>query len=73
MIDRVMVEYRRASARDAGALVAPWDEAYAHGRSDDGVARLERALADDHLVCVVAEAGSTTARCATPARRSTSA
>jgi ribosomal protein S18 acetylase RimI-like enzyme len=54
-----VVEIRRASGRDAAALVALWDTAYAHERSDDGLALLERALADDHLVCVVAEVEST--------------
>jgi ribosomal protein S18 acetylase RimI-like enzyme len=50
---------RHAEARDAAALVALWDDAYADGRSHDGLMLVERALADDHLVCVVAEAHST--------------
>jgi len=54
-----VVEIRRAGVRDAAALVSLWELAYAHGRSDDGVALVERALADDHLVCLVAEAEST--------------
>jgi ribosomal protein S18 acetylase RimI-like enzyme len=54
-----VVEIRRASGRDATALVTLWDNAYVHGRSDDGLALVERALADDHLVCVVAEVDST--------------
>jgi ribosomal protein S18 acetylase RimI-like enzyme len=54
-----VVNIRRAGAHDAAALVTLWDTAYAHGRSDDGLALVERALADDHLVCVVAEVDST--------------
>jgi ribosomal protein S18 acetylase RimI-like enzyme len=54
-----MVDIRRADVRDAVGLVELWDRAYAHGRSDDGTALVERALADDHLVCVVAEDEST--------------
>jgi ribosomal protein S18 acetylase RimI-like enzyme len=50
-----VVEIRRATVRDAEALLALWELSYAHGRSDDGLALVGRALGDDHLVCVVAE------------------
>jgi ribosomal protein S18 acetylase RimI-like enzyme len=54
-----VIEIRRAAVQDAAALVALWDSAYARARSDDGLALVERALADDHVVCVVAEVDAT--------------
>jgi ribosomal protein S18 acetylase RimI-like enzyme len=50
----VDVTIRRATPDDARTLVALWDEAYEHERSSDGVDLVERALGDDHLVCMVA-------------------
>jgi len=54
------VTVRRAVVGDARALLELWDEAYATARHADDEAFLERALTDDHVVCMVAEVSSRT-------------